>query len=185
MSTVTPLPRIPTNARHARSLSHGRVGILVAFCVVLAACGFHLRNEASLPTGMERVHIDIGDPLSPLKRDLEAALKRSGAKVENAGGEGIATLKIPVATLTPEILSVGATARVREFQMLYHVELEATDSAGKTIVSKQIVELSRDFTFDETQALGTAAQQDEIKRELGRDMVQTIMRRLEAAGRAH
>ena len=46
----------------------------------------------------------------------------------------------------------------------------------------QAIELSRVFTFDATQALGIAAEQDLLTEELQRDMVQAILRRLEAIG---
>ncbi len=160
-----------------------KVGFLVIGCGLLTACGFHLRNEARLPNGMTRVHIDIADPISPLKRNLKAALQRSGASVEEAAGEGITELKIPVVALSPEVQAVGATARVRQFVMLYHVEIEAVGANGKTLLPKQTVELSREFTFDETQALGTAQVQEDLKKQMERDMVQAILRRLEAVGR--
>jgi LPS-assembly lipoprotein len=49
---------------------------------------------------------------------------------------------------------------------------------------KQTIELSRDFTFDASQALGVAAETDLLTQELERDMVQTILRRLEALAHA-
>ena len=125
-----------------------------------------------------------GDPFSPLARDLPAALKRSGATVEEQGGAGIAELRVPVASFNIDTLSVGATARVREYAIRYHVEFEAIDGDGKPVLDKQVIELSRDYSFDETQALGIAAQEEEFKKDLERDMVAAMLRRLEAAGRA-
>ena len=46
----------------------------------------------------------------------------------------------------------------------------------------QVIELTRVFTFDASQALGIAAEQDLLTQELQRDMVQAVMRRLEALG---
>ncbi len=160
-----------------------KIAFLAAGFVSLSACGFHLRNEAQMPTGIQRINVEVADTSSSLKRDVEAALRRSGVQVEATTAPGIAELKILVNTLTPEVQAVGATARVRQFVMLYHVEVEVDDSEGKVLVPRQTIELSREFTFDETQALGTAAVQDDLKKQMGRDMVQAIMRRLEAAGR--
>ena len=47
----------------------------------------------------------------------------------------------------------------------------------------QTIELTRDFTFDATQALGIAAEQDLLTDELQREMVQAMLRRIEAIGR--
>lgn len=155
-----------------------------ALALLLTGCGFQLRGEAQLPPGMQRVVVESADPYSPLKRSIEDSLRRSGAKIEEKAGDGIAELKLPVVSISPEISSVGPAQHVREFVMLYHVELEVLDSNGKIIVAKQTIELTRDFTFDDTQALGISVEQDDLKRQMQRDMVTSVMRRIEAVGKA-
>lgn len=159
-----------------------RVVVVVA-CLALAACGFHLRPQPTLPAPLKRVHVAIADPASALNRDLPRALERSGATVEPESGDGIAELRFPIVTFATEALSVGATARVREYTIRYHVEFDAVDSAGTVVVPPQTIELSRDFTFDETLALGVASEEEELRKTLQRDMVAAILRRLEAVGR--
>src|ERR1700682_6234926 len=160
-----PHPTLPLKGR-----AFFRRATTLAATLVLSACGFHMRGEVQLPAGMQRVHVQIADPYSPLGRDLEAALKRSGAKVENAAGEGIAEISIPAVSIAPIVRSVGANAFVNEFSMVYHVEMQITDANGKILMPKQVTEHSREFTFDQTQAIGTSAEQDEIKKEMERDM---------------
>ena len=157
--------------------------LLLAAAGALAACGFKLRGEANLPTGLQHVHVQINDTFSPLKRDLEAALTRSGAKVEDKSADGVAEITLTNVTLAPVVRSVGATAFVNEFSMIYHVELAISDADGKSLQALQVIEHSREFTFDQSQAIGTNVEQDEIKKEMERDMVQTVMRKIEAAGR--
>lgn len=160
-----------------------RLFSLIFFLLLLSACGFHLRGDTALPVALQRVHLTLVDPLSPLKRDLESTLQRAGAKVENVSGEKIAEIKIPVLTLAPQPQSITSTARVREYVMIYHVELEVADVSGNTLLPKQAIELTRSFTFDETQALGIAAEQEELRKQMERDMVQAIMRRLASIGK--
>src|SRR5262249_28588367 len=131
--------------------------------------------------GLDRVYVESSDPNGPLKRNVEHALERSGAKVERAAGDGIAEVRLTAVSLAPIVRSVGANARVNEFTMLYHLELQINDAAGKIVMPKQVLERSRVFTFDQTQAIGTGAEQDEIKKEMERDMVQVVMRHIEAA----
>ncbi|MBL8298636.1 MAG: hypothetical protein JNN30_09855 [Rhodanobacteraceae bacterium] len=158
--------------------------VLLAALSVLAGCGFHLREQAQLPDSLKRLHLEVADAGSLLLRDLPDALERAGASVESATGPGIAALRVPLSTLGPEALSVGATARVREYTMRYKVEIEAVDANGAVVLPRQLIELSRDYTFDESQAVGVAAQEDELKKQLQRDMVQAILRRLAALGRS-
>jgi LPS-assembly lipoprotein len=160
-----------------------RYAAIAAAMTALSACGFHMRGEAQLPAGMQRVHVQIADPYSPLLRNLEAALKRSGATVESAAGDGIAEISIPTISLAPVVRSVGANAFVNEFSMVYHLEMQITDANGKVLMPKEVIEHSREFTFDQTQAIGTSAEQDEIKKEMERDMVPALLRKIEAAAR--
>lgn len=156
------------------------IAIAATLCA-LTACGFHMRGEVKLPAGMQRVHVQIADRFSPLKRDVEAALKRSGAVVEANPGVGIAEIVISAVSLAPVVRSVGANAFVNEFSMVYHVELRIDGADGKTVLAPETIEHSRDYTFDQSQAIGSNAEQDEIRKEMERDMVQAIMRKVEAA----
>jgi LPS-assembly lipoprotein len=161
-------------------------GSVIVLCVAaLSACGFQLRGEARLAPALRRVHLHVSDPFSPLRRDVAAALTRSGATLEAASGAGIAEIDLANVSLAPVVRSVGASAFVNEFSMVYHVELSISGADGKTLLPTQVIERTRDYTFDQTQAIGTNAEQDEIKKEMERSMVQAILLKIESAGNAH
>ena len=160
-----------------------RAILLAAVVCLLTACGFHLREEAKLPAGMQRVFVEGAEPASPLGRDLRKALARSGAQVVDRAAADTATLRIGANYLRTNVLSVGGNARANEYTLRYHVEFDVVDVAGASVLPKQVIELTRDFTFDASQALGVAAEQDLLTQELQRDMVQAILRRLETLAR--
>ena len=158
--------------------------VLALVAVLLAGCGFHLRKEVQLPASMKKVHIVIGDPASPLAKDLAKALPRSGTEVVAETGPDVAIMNISANAFSTDVLSVSGGARANEYSLRYHVEFEVLNAAGTSLLPKQTIELSREFTFDSTQTLGLAAETDLLTQELERDMVQTILRRLEALARA-
>lgn len=158
--------------------------LVALLALPLAACGFHLRREAELPPSMKRVHIRIADASSALAKGLAKALPRSGSEVVDTESPDVATLRFDANTFSTDVLSVGGNARATEYALRYHVEFEVLDGTGSVIVPKQTIELSRDFTFDASQALGVAAQTDLLTKELQQDMVQTVLRRLEARTQA-
>ena len=160
-----------------------RLSLAVA-ALLMAGCGFHLRKEADLPASMKKVHIQIADPSSPLAKDLAKALPRSGTEVVDTVEPGVAVMNISANAFSTDVLSVGGNARATEYALRYHVELEVQDAAGTALLPKQTIELSREFTFDASQALGVAAEVDLLTQELQRDMTQTILRRLEALANA-
>jgi LPS-assembly lipoprotein len=156
------------------------LAVSLAAALALTGCGFHLRKEVDLPPSMKKVHIQIADASSPLAKELAKALPRSGTEVVDAVGPGVAIMNISQNSFSTDVLSVGGNARATEYSLRYHVELEVENEAGTALLPKQTIELSRDFTFDASQALGVAAEVDLLTQELQRDMTQTILRRLEA-----
>ncbi|HET6807020.1 MAG TPA: LPS assembly lipoprotein LptE [Frateuria sp.] len=158
-----------------------RVSLLVC-TLALSACGFHLRQSAALPASMQRLHLTVGGG-GDLQRDLARALEDSGVTLEDEGGPGIAELKIPVAAFGTDTLSVSGGARVTEYTVRYQVRFEVDDSNGQVLVPQQRIDMSRDFSYDALNTVGTEAQVEEIRRSLNDDMVQAILFRLQAAGR--
>lgn len=157
---------------------------LAATLSLLAACGFKLREQVSLPSNLATLRIETGDPFSPLQRDLEQALRRAGATIVETPTEGAAVLRIFASRIDRLPLSVGDTGRVAEFLLRYTVEFELLDAAAQVVLPRQSIEMDRDYTFDTEQALGTPGEEELVRAELERDMVQTLLRRIDAATRA-
>src|SRR5690606_23881883 len=120
------------------------------------------------------IAIQGADPLNPLGRDLRKALVRSGAQVVAETEQASSLLRIGNNRITTDVLSVGGNARANEYTMRYNVEFDVVDISGNSLLPRQVIELTRDFTFDANQALGIAAEQDLLGQELQRDMVQSI-----------
>lgn len=155
--------------------------LLLAF--LLAGCGFQLRQAIALPEALRTLRVETVDPYSPLQRNLELALRQAGATLAPTAGEG-AVLRVFQQRIDRLPLSVGDTGRVQEYLMRYTVEFELVDAAGGVVLARQFAELDRDYTFDTQQALGTPGEEEIVRAELERDMVQAILRRIDAATRA-
>jgi LPS-assembly lipoprotein len=157
-----------------------QVSFLLATAMSLTACGFHLRNSAALPPSMQRIHLNIPTG-GQLQRDLERALEGSKVTVEDHAGTGIAELGIPVATFRTDTLTVSGAARVTEYSVRYHAEFYVNGGEGQPLIAHQGIDMSRDFSYDATNTIGTAAQTEQLQTSLITDMVQSIMFRLQAA----
>lgn len=154
--------------------------LLVLGLLALSACGFRLRGEIALPPELGRIRVQVVDPFSPLQGNLEQALQRAGARAP-VGKETSALLRVRRAAITRMPLSVGRTGRVQEFSMRYEVRMELTDAAGKVVVPEQEIALERSYQFETLHAQGTPGEEEVVRAELERDMVQAILRRIRAA----
>ena len=159
--------------------NRARIVFALLVALLLSACGFQLREQIVLPGALQRLSLEFADPLTPLRRDLAAALERAGAQIVAPGTAGAGVLRVPVDVTVTEPLTVSDAARVQEYIVRHRVELEVLDAAGKVLLPRATIELTRDYSFDETQALGAAAEDELLRKELQREMVQQILRRIE------
>ncbi|MDN5923910.1 MAG: LPS assembly lipoprotein LptE [Xanthomonadales bacterium] len=160
-----------------------RLGGLGLLALLLVGCGFHLRRAVVLPANMQRMHVSVSGG-GELSRQLSRALELSGVELARAAGPGIAELAVSRAQFDTEALTVGGFAKVREYTVRYHVEFSLINGDGKTILAGQSIDMSREFTYDSHETLGTATAQEQIRHSLVKDMVQSIMRHLQASERS-
>ncbi|MEO7065872.1 MAG: LPS assembly lipoprotein LptE [Rhodanobacter sp.] len=156
--------------------------LLLLSVLALSACGFHLRANATLPAAMQRVHVTVSGG-GDFQRSLTRALRSSGATVEDEGGPGIAELRVPIASFSNDTLSAGGYARITEYAVHYHVQFSVTDANGVVLVPSQQIDMQREYSYDATNTVGNASQVQEIQRSLNDDVVQSILFRLQAAGK--
>ena len=159
-----------------------QVSLLLVSALALAACGFHLRQSAAVPSAMKRVHLTVsGGVGSDLQRALSRALQVSGATIEDNGGAGIAEVNVPTAVFGTETLTLGGYSLITEYAVRYQVRFDVIDPKGNTLVPMQTISMSREYSYDATQTIGNASEVQGIQGSLISDMVQAIMFRLQAA----
>lgn len=152
---------------------------IALFVAALSACGFKLRGDVQLPAELSVIRVQANDAFSPLQRNLEQALVRTGARLAQ-GNEDAAVLLISKNQLSRWPLTVGSAGRVQEYSMRYNVEMQLRDSTGKPVMPRQEIQLERSYQFESTRAQGTPGEEEVVREELEREMVQTILRRIDA-----
>jgi LPS-assembly lipoprotein len=150
-------------------------------CLSLTACGFHPRGDVALPKYMDKTYIQGAMPYSDLETDLHRALTNSGAQVIDTPQDATAQLRILHDEFGRRVLTVAVTGKPSEYEIFYTVDFEVTGADGKSLLSHQSQTLTRDFTFDETQLLGKANEEDLLHGEMRHEMVQRILRSIEHA----
>lgn len=173
-------------ARASGSVRESTAGLRALFrllvpallAALLAGCGFQLRGDVILPAEIRQLRLDMADVGPPIRRELVAALERGGVTLMPADATNVAVLRVPVNMAYTEALTISEQARVREFAVIHRVVLLMVDAGGNVILPEQEVVLQRDFVFDERDALGVAGQEEALRRDMEREMVRAIMRRI-------
>jgi LPS-assembly lipoprotein len=150
----------------------------IVLCILLAGCDFRLRGTADVP--FETLYLP--NPTSgialDLKRNIQAGTR---AKVVDDPKGAQAIMEFTEESREKEILSLTGTGRVREFQLRYRVGFRVHDGKGGEFVPRNVVQLTRDVSFNDSEVLAKEAEEQLLFRDMQLDMVQQIMRRLAAA----
>jgi len=145
---------------------------------LLAGCGFQLRGQAQLP--FETLFIPGNTPLAvELKRNVRAA---STTRLVGSPGEAQAVFGLTQEQRDKIILSFNTAGRVSEYQLRYRVGFRVTDSkGGQVYLPTSEIQLTRDVSYSDEQVLAKEAEEQQLYRDMQRDMVQLILRRLVTA----
>ncbi len=160
---------------------------LLLACLVLAltACGFHLRGALSLPSDVGPIRVVARDPYSPLAESLAQALNRAGGQATAEGPvEGKATLTIRFEKWGNTPISVDVQGRSQEYTLRYATIFDLRRADGTVVVPEQSVELARDYISVPTRSEGTESEREILTREMQREMVASILRRIDAVVKA-
>lgn len=149
---------------------------------LLGGCGFALRGQTQLPPAMGKTALSGVDRDSPLLTELRLLLRGHGVELVDAA-DASARLSIGYDRLAREVQSVSATARVREFALRYTVAFTLEDPIGAALIPPQSIELVRDYTFDQSEVLSAASEEEFLRTELTREMAREILARIELAAR--
>lgn len=172
---------------------------IACLVLLLSACGFHLRGAVKMPEGLGDVQVVATDPYSQLANALSLALTRNGvpATVEvvkpDASGQTRtdsgadtphATLNIVYERWGDRASAVDEFGRAQEFTLRYATAFTLKRADGTIVVPQQSIELARDYVSVPTDSSGTLGERELLVREMQREMVAAIMRRLETVGNA-
>jgi len=157
--------------------------IPVAFALALSACGFHLRSALVLPPDLGPVRVVSVDRYSPLAESLAQALTRAGAVPATERTTDATVLDLMAEQWGDRPISLDELGRAQEYSLRYAVTFELRRPDGTAIVPRQTIELARDYVSNPVQAIGTEGEREILQGEMRREMVASVLRRLDAVAR--
>ena len=155
-----------------------RHALAASLVLLLAACGFQLRGETSLPFETLYVPGATSGIALDLKRHLQSG---SGTRVVDDPKAAQAQLQFTEETRGKDILALNAAGRVREYRLRYRVSFRVADGKGGEYLPTSTITLAREITYDESVALAKETEEQLLFRDMQADMVQQILRRIATA----
>jgi LPS-assembly lipoprotein len=147
---------------------------VVVLVALLASCGFHLRGKMELPEAMQNIYLENAS--APLVTEVTKMLKFSNGKIVKDKQEAGLIVKVSDEVFRRVSLSLSHTGKTNEFELYYSVDFEMLDAAGKILLPKKNMVITRSYFNDQTQVLAKGNEEDFIRQEIyryaGREMVE-------------
>ncbi len=156
-----------------------RIAAMLVLGLLTAACGFQLRGQARLPFETLYVAFPESSPLGiELRRNIIAGTHTT---LVDDPARAQAILSLVSEERDKSILSFDASGRVRELQLHYRLRFRVRDARGRDYLPNSEIRATRDISFNDAQVLSKESEEQLLYRDMQRDMVQQILRRLAAA----
>ncbi len=143
----------------------------------LAGCGFELRRAPQMP--FSSIALVGFAPKSPLAADLRAALANQ-VRVLDAPGAAEVVLEATEDGRDRSVVASTSAGQVREMQLRVRLHFRAHARDGRLLIAPAELLLTRDMLYNETAALGKQQEEEEMFRDMQRDVVNQVLRRLAA-----
>lgn len=154
--------------------------VLMAALVIfgLNGCGYHMRGSTGRDWQLGRVYMKGG---SATGAEVRRLLSLIGAEFVSQAGQADTIIAFTRDAQERQVLSVDPdTGKVREYELIVDTSVLVTSADGRVLLEDNDITLQRDYTFDETAALGKYEQESTLYREMRRDLAAAIVRRLQA-----
>jgi len=149
--------------------------------LLMAGCGFHLRTwdlEGSIDTA--RITANARNPLAePLRRGLLGA----GVELVENDQDADVVIELLADQRGRRSISVTRRARAAEYETSLQVQYAVRGSGEKMLIAPRWMRASRIYEVDLNNLVGSSEEQSLLEREMVNDLVQQLIRSLNAVAR--
>lgn len=156
-----------------------RNGVLLCMVCLLSACGFHLRGHVDLP--FKTIYLTAPDINTPFVNELRRILQANHMDFVSSAEQADLLLSISSEIPDKQILTLGGSGRVSEFQLRFRVSLHISDQHQRDWIAPAEMLQYRNYTYDDTKILAKEAEENLLYQSMRSDMAQQIVRRLSHA----
>ena len=147
--------------------------------LLLGGCGFKLRGAQSFAFQTLAINPNPGGPLAlELRRSFAPAVRVLAP--DQSLNQAQVVLDILQEQREKIVAGLSSSGQVREFQLRIRVKFRVRNAAGDELTPETELMQQRDMSFSETAVLAKEAEEVLLYRDMQSDLVQQLMRRLEA-----
>ena len=145
--------------------------------LALVSCGYSMRGNINLPDDIRTISL-TSEFYSPLLISITDNLKNSDINVTDSKNKNLYRINILSESFKRRQLSINASGRVNEYEIIYDLSFEISPPNMKSDV--ETITLYRDYSFDENNIMGNSDREQQIRKEMVATSATLIYNRLNA-----
>lgn len=145
----------------------------------LTGCGWRLQGSNHLSEAASITYVDARDEYTDFHRALIRTLNSSGARVVESSSDAKAIVHVRKDESGQRVLSVSARNTPEEYEVYYKIEY-SVEAGGTEVIAPQVLELTREYAYDEGAVLAKQREENILRDALARDLAALVVRRLGA-----
>ncbi|MEQ8407987.1 MAG: LPS assembly lipoprotein LptE [Gammaproteobacteria bacterium] len=151
--------------------------------LLLTACGYSLRGGANLDDRFSALQVNVLQPNSELGRQLQNSLQAAGLEFELvttlAAAEDTLLLMVADEQSVRRPVSINPRARAAQYEIRLAVDFILMDGET-TVIPRETLTVERSYLEDIENIAGSREEMEIVTSEMRRDLVNLLIRRLEA-----
>jgi len=144
---------------------------------LLSGCGFKLRGSLSDAKHLPAVYV-LTERSRNLGFEVNQTFAQAGINLVEQREGAVWFVTLSDETLDRRVLSVDSSGKAQEYELHYSLFYQVHDQDGHSLLDKQALTLSRDFSFSGTDVLAKADEEELLYRGMRRQAAQIILRSL-------
>ena len=160
-----------------------RLSLITSLAIILSACGFSLRGSDVLSSKFDTLQLNSQQPNSEFSRLLRRSLEIADVSVEAVLIENLDS-EVPILAISNEqVISRPVTVNPRARAAQYELRLSINVALGRAndfLIDPEILFVERTYFEDIENISGNQEEIELITAEMRRELVNQLMRRLEA-----
>ncbi len=147
--------------------------LLTVCCLMLSACGFHLRGSAEIAEPLRQLTLVTPErSRSQLEPVLRRQLEANGISVNTGSGY---LLKIISESRSRREATLGANADIDEYELTTKVKFMVKDPQGNPLLEREVL-AERTYDYDANKETASTAQEAQLYLEMDQQLAIQIMR---------
>ena len=158
--------------------------LVLAFSLLLTSCGYSLRGSDVLSSQFDTLQLRLQDPNSELARLLRRSLDAAEVTTSLLEPDGTASSELAVLSVGNEQIanrpvSVNPRARAAQYEIRLSVEI-ALNQGDSELIPRETMTVQRNYFEDIDNITGNRDEVQIITAEMRRELVNQLLRRLQA-----